>query len=649
MKRLSTLLAAVAALLALVLIISAAAAKAPPQSLKHVGLPVVSLAMDGPRVIYSSDDNAVRVWDMRSGAITQLRRGAGRFTDNPSIRQVAIAGQRAAWITIASVGNSQETTARLFTASLATRRADKIASAFRVFGYDDSWKGDWLSGLAGSGNVLAVSRWRTTPNADSIGSTISNARLSLIEPGRPPLRMIASGTRSIVSAAVDAGRIAVLRPDHSVGIYSANGALVREITPSSAKELAFGGGRVAVLTETKTLEVFNAQSGALLHTWPVATKSPDMQAENLSAYGRIGVYLATSDYVEARRHVIDLSSGKEMVLSASWYLGRDAVVGRLGLVYAVNRLYFGVQPPKRTGTLVFLPTAKVLSMLAPAKPARTSSLARASAESQREAKQVDTRIVFSNNHVCSWNDCSRGEIAVVNLNGTGFKRLTHNLVSEESAAWSPKKQRIAFYRNLNIWVMDAKGHHQRRLSGTAYANEPDWSPSGQSIVFSGGSGGAGVAGLWTVNVRTGRVKRLISGEVSYDAPCWSPDGTRIAFGSNRSGTEQIWTLRLRDRRLTQLTQPVGEPPTMSYTPAWSPDGRRLAVWRAGHIWTIRSDGSHARPVGVAADEFTWSADGKWIVFSAGSLYAIHPDGSGRRVIRHEAGGPSGWVDLGPDG
>jgi hypothetical protein len=64
---------------------------------------------------------------------------------------------------------------------------------------------------------------------------------------------------------------------------------------------------------------------------------------------------------------------------------------------------------------------------------------------------------------------------------------------------------------------------------------------------------------------------------------------------------------------------------------------------------IRADGSHARRVGVTADEFTWSADGKWIVFSEGSLYAIHPDGTGRHMIRHEAGGLNGWADTGPDG
>ena len=185
--------------------------------------------------------------------------------------------------------------------------------------------------------------------------------------------------------------------------------------------------------------------------------------------------------------------------------------------------------------------------------------------------------------------------------------------------------------------------------GPDFVTGPDWSPSGRQIVFSGGTGQMGFAGLWTVNVKTGHLTRLLWGTSSIDEPAWSPDGTRIAFASNRSGTEQIWILRLRDHHLTQLTQPTGEPPEMSYAPAWSPEGRWIAVWRRGYIWVMRADGSRARRVGGPADGFSWSADRKWIIFSEASLYAIHPDGSGRHVIRHEAGGPNAWVDLGPDG
>jgi hypothetical protein len=358
---------AVAALV-MSLVISAAASAPPTRVTKRVGLPVIAAAMDGPRVIYSSDDNAVHVWNIRSGAVTLLRRGAGRFTDNPTIREVAVAGSRTAWITLASAGNSQETWARLFTGPLARLSGRRIASAFRVDGEGENgveqWRGDWLSGLAGSGDVLAVSRWTTTPKTDASGLTISNARLSLIEPGRHPFRVISSGAKAIVSAAVDGHRIAVLRPDDSIGIYSSNGPLQREITPSSAKEIAFGGGRVVVLTGTKTIEVYDAGTGEQLHTWRIPVSQPYLQPGHLSAYGRIGVFVVDARFLTSRLHVVDLASGKEVVLPAREHGVRDAVVGPLGLVYAVNKIDFGVKPPKRTGTFVFLSTKRVLAGIA---------------------------------------------------------------------------------------------------------------------------------------------------------------------------------------------------------------------------------------------------------------------------------------------
>jgi hypothetical protein len=53
-----------------------------------------------------------------------------------------------------------------------------------------------------------------------------------------------------------------------------------------------------------------------------------------------------------------------------------------------------------------------------------SSLAGATGNSQSrsEGKRVDTRIVFESNQLCDGNDCGNGEIAVMNLTGSGFKR-----------------------------------------------------------------------------------------------------------------------------------------------------------------------------------------------------------------------------------
>jgi hypothetical protein len=349
------------------LVVSAAAANAPARTLKHASRPIAVVAMDGSRVAYVTDDDAVRVWNVQTGASTQLRRGSGHYVNLPLIPEVAIAGTRVAWITLSVSGNSEETFANLYESSSSARCAKKIAHAYRVheFGGDNiqRWRGDWIGGLVGSGTLLAVS-WTTTPSDGGPSlEAVSNGRLSLIMP-TGALHRIASGDKAIIAASGDKGRIAVLRPDGSVGVYSATGTLLRQITPSSAQELAYGGGRLVVLTKTKTLEVYDARSGARLHAWPVQTKAAYLQAWNLRAYGRIGVYFVDTRSLDQRMHLVNLATGEELVLSPTQHPwgAAGAAVGPLGLVHSVNTYKFGAHPA-HIGTLVFLSAAKVLSMI----------------------------------------------------------------------------------------------------------------------------------------------------------------------------------------------------------------------------------------------------------------------------------------------
>ena len=78
---------------------------------------------------------------------------------------------------------------------------------------------------------------------------------------------------------------------------------------------------------------------------------------------------------------------------------------------------------------------------------------------------------------------------------------------------------------------------------------------------------------------------------------------------------------------------------------WSPDGTRLSFsrsppgpdWRNGWVWTMRPDGSDARPLvkGIAA---RWAPDGRRLVFSAvtprsdGDLFVVDEDGNGLRRL-----------------
>jgi hypothetical protein len=93
-------------------------------------------------------------------------------------------------------------------------------------------------------------------------------------------------------------------------------------------------------------------SGTLLHTWPVHTQTAYVQAGRLSAYGRTALYFVDSRYAAERLHLVDLDTGRELVLPPTQHLGRrDAVVRSLGVVYAVNKYTFGAHPT-RAGTLV---------------------------------------------------------------------------------------------------------------------------------------------------------------------------------------------------------------------------------------------------------------------------------------------------------
>jgi len=353
--------------LLLVLAVSAAATSTPTRKLKHASGPIVALAMDGPRVVYSTTGNAVYVWNIRS-SVTSRAKVASR-SSYPLIGQVAIAGERVAWISRTVAGNSEETNEALYTASSSGRGLKKLARAYRVheFGQDDvqRWDGDWIGGLAGSGKLLVVSRWTTKPTPGGpTFETIVSGNLSLISPGGGRLHPLVAGVQSVVSSSVDAGRVAVLRQDGSVGIYSGAGALQRQITPSSAQEIAMGGGRLVVLTQTRTLEVYDAVTGQLVHSWSVKTNPARLQLGHLQVYGRLAVLAVGVGFSAHGLRIFDLKTGKSIALPwryrSAW---NDATVGSLGLVHAVNsyKAYGGHHP---SGTLVFLSTGRVLAAIA---------------------------------------------------------------------------------------------------------------------------------------------------------------------------------------------------------------------------------------------------------------------------------------------
>ena len=123
---------------------------------------------------------------------------------------------------------------------------------------------------------------------------------------------------------------------------------------------------------------------------------------------------------------------------------------------------------------------------------------------------------------------------------TDLKQLTTAAQSPHGdfePTWSPGGSFITFTRKNasgkgDIWIMNHDGTGQRQLTTNAADDiEPDWSPDGARIGFA--SNRDGDYEILTMDPNGGTVKSLTKNLHLDKDPAWSPDGKHIAFISNR--------------------------------------------------------------------------------------------------------------------
>lgn len=340
-----------------VLALAAGAAGAPPPATtRQAAGPIEALAMDGSRIAYDVQGNLapgvgrcnkVYAWNVASGSLTTVSGKGTCEAENTStgagVRELAVAASRVAWIV--NQGGNSEKDDYLYTALLPKPKERKLAYGLRVGGgaYDEPWVGAWIGGLTGSGAVLAVNQWTTAQ-----GGVVDTARLRTIASG---LRTIASGSQTLQAGSTDGKRIAVLRQDGSVALYSSSGKLLRRVQPSAPKEVALGGGYLGVLTKANTIEVYSASTGKRLFT-----RHPAKGAASLDIEGGIAVYAAPKAGGRQLRtvHVLRLKTGKDTVLTTQARGVVDVQIEAPGVAYAVYTTGY-------RGAVVFVPMNRVLS------------------------------------------------------------------------------------------------------------------------------------------------------------------------------------------------------------------------------------------------------------------------------------------------
>ena len=203
---------------------------------------------------------------------------------------------------------------------------------------------------------------------------------------------------------------------------------------------------------------------------------------------------------------------------------------------------------------------------------------------------------------------------VMDTDGNNATQLTSDTVWDGKPIWSPDGSLIAYQRYRStpsrwhdwnaIQVMNADGSGQRLVVDHAVLTRlgergVDWSPDGQSILYSGAWDCQVSASavdpamipeprrsICRINVDGSGMTVLRQDYLDSSSPVWSPDGGSIAYmvgDSDREGLSEydVYVMKLGTGEECLLT-------ANGAGPRWSPDGAKIVVGGAD-VWVFETD------------------------------------------------------------
>jgi len=207
--------------------------------------------------------------------------------------------------------------------------------------------------------------------------------------------------------------------------------------------------------------------------------------------------------------------------------------------------------------------------------------------------------------------------------------------------------------NKHILVMEPDGSDVMAVtSGAGIDQRPQWSPDGQWIAFTRGRGG--INDIFVINADGIGEARLTSDGNSAN-PTWSSDGSKIAYHRGVPDDYHIWVMNSDGSEQRMLTDRSPEF-TVDFDPHWSPDGAKIVFVRFlqhvvfdNDVFVMNADGTDI--IQLTNDGHInwlpkWSPDGAQIIYQYDGIAVgaktriMNADGSGQRPLT--TGLPGGW-------
>jgi Tol biopolymer transport system component len=232
--------------------------------------------------------------------------------------------------------------------------------------------------------------------------------------------------------------------------------------------------------------------------------------------------------------------------------------------------------------------------------------------------------------------------AVVKADGTGRRVLAEELTREKNSwtqfrGWSPDGKTAVFSR---AWMSDENGKWEEEHKDFRY---PKGSFSGDGYLFDLATGKA-------TNVTA--VERV--SHANEYPQFWPPgDETKLSFSAMIDSVSRPNVMDRDGKNKRELVRKTGN---LVHGTSISPDGKRGAYEDPGYrLFLADGDGSNARQVETGLRFHlmpSWSPDGSWVLFVAGTHYDCHPhvvkaDGTGLKKLASRNGfrGAIDYLDV----